>query len=177
MAKLFAKVNVGEAEKMGDFTPLPPGHYVAHITESEMKETRNKEGHYLQLTFEVLEGEHAKRKFWDRLNLDNKNEQTVAIANKQLATIGECCGIEMLEDSEQLHNIPLVVKLNVKEASAQFAESNEVKGYTKYEGEGSVPSGPAADGEAQPPKKASKPAAASPPTKKAGGKKPAWKKK
>ena len=37
-------------------------------------------GSYLNLTFEILDGNYKGRKVWSRLNLDNPNQQAVQIA-------------------------------------------------------------------------------------------------
>jgi len=47
------------------------------ITDSEMKPTRNGDGRYLQLTFQILEGPYKNRFVWARLNLHNANETAV----------------------------------------------------------------------------------------------------
>jgi hypothetical protein len=41
----------------------------AVITDTEKKPTKAMNGSYLQLTIEVIEGQHAGRKVFDRLNL------------------------------------------------------------------------------------------------------------
>ena len=49
----------------GDFGPLPPGEYVARITNGELKMSRSNATPGYCLTFEVIEPEQWKgRKFW-----------------------------------------------------------------------------------------------------------------
>lgn len=134
MARMLSQFNAKDNEKMGDFTPIAAGIYLAQIVKSEMKETKDSEGHYLELRFQILEGEHNNRIVFERLNLQNKNVQTVEIAAKTLATICEICGVDLLDDSEQLHNIPMNIKVVIKAAKAQYAEQNEIKGYEKCSG-------------------------------------------
>tara|TARA_R110000744_G_scaffold196160_1_gene315339 strand:- start:10103 stop:10588 length:486 start_codon:yes stop_codon:yes gene_type:complete len=140
MARLpLNNFRASEQEKMGSFNPVPAGVYNAQITKSEVKETRGGDGKYLNLTFTVLEGDYVNRNVWARLNIVNANAQTVEIANKALATICECCGIDALEDTEQLHNTPMEINVIVKEATAQYPAQNDVRGYTPIVGSGSVP--------------------------------------
>jgi Protein of unknown function (DUF669) len=134
MARLPNAFNVESAEKLGDFRAIPAGTYIAQIVKSEMKETTKKNGQYLQLQFVILDGEYAKRTVFSRLNLVNENQQTSEIAHKSLATIGECCGISNLEDSEQLHNVPMYIDVVVRPALGQYTEQNDIKGYKKYDG-------------------------------------------
>ena len=61
-----------DVDPQSNFDPIPAGWYKAMITESELKQTRNGQGNYLQLTLQVLDGQHAGRHLWDRLNLMNQ---------------------------------------------------------------------------------------------------------
>ena len=45
-----------------------------------MKPTKTGNGQYLQLAFEIIEGEYKNRKVWARLNLENANADAVRIA-------------------------------------------------------------------------------------------------
>lgn len=144
MARLPNSFNARESEKMGEFTPIPAGVYTAQIIKSEMKETKDKTGSYLQLTFQVLDGEFVNRQLWLRLNLQNRNSQTVEIAEKVLATICDVCNIDVLSDSEELHNIPMEINVIQKEASAQYPAQNDIRGFARIEGGGPVPQQPAA---------------------------------
>ena len=134
MARMLNSFNAAASDKLGDFTPVPAGVYIAQIEKSEMKETKNGEGHYLELMFKIIDGEHANRPVYERLNLHNANPQTVEIAQKTLATICEICAIDVLDDSEDLHNIPMSIKVVVIPAKAQYGESNGIKGYEAIEG-------------------------------------------
>jgi len=135
MARLPNAFNAGEAEKMGDFTPIPADTYVAQIVSSDMKDTKDGAGKYLQLQFKVLDGEYIGRVLFERLNIQNANTQTVEIAQKALATICELCGVGNLVDSEELHNHPMNIRVVIKPEKSQYAAQNEIKGYSAYEGE------------------------------------------
>ena len=74
--------NANEVEPADELEPIPTGKYVAVITDSEMKPTKSGSGNYLQLTFQVIEGEYANRLLWVRLNLENPNSTAVEIAMK-----------------------------------------------------------------------------------------------
>ena len=69
--------DANRVEPSTDFDPLPAGKYLAVITDSEMKPTKAGTGNYLELTFEIIEGQHKGRRAWARLNLINGNETTV----------------------------------------------------------------------------------------------------
>ena len=58
-------------EPIAEFEPIPAGKYLTAISTSEMKDTKNGNGSYLELEFAVLEGQYKGRKLWARLNLKN----------------------------------------------------------------------------------------------------------
>lgn len=118
-------------EKMNDFSVIPKGKYIAEITKSENKPTSAKDGSYLNLTLKIIEGEYSGRFLFARLNLDNKDPQTVEFAEKELNTIVIACGKEGedIEDSDELHGIPMEVTIKIKPANGNFDESNEIKMY------------------------------------------------
>ena len=116
------------------FDPIPAGWYKAMITESELKPTRNGQGQYLQLTLQVLEGEHAGRILWERLNRMNQSATAVEIAQKTLSAICHAVGVMVPKDSSQLHNKPLMAKVKVVPADGQYDAKNEITGYKAIDG-------------------------------------------
>lgn len=120
-------------EPIKDFEPLPAGRFPAAIIESEMKPTKAKNGSYLQLTFEILEGSHKGRLLWTRLNLDNPTKAAVEIAQAELAAICRAVGVMKPEDSTELHNLPLVIKVICTKRKDTEEIVNEIKGYSRKE--------------------------------------------
>ncbi|HEY1142281.1 MAG TPA: DUF669 domain-containing protein [Lysobacter sp.] len=127
------------AEAQQDFAPLPTGEYVARITESDMKPTSNNTGYYLELVYEVAEGDAKGRKLWVRLNLQNQNDKTVEIANRQFASIREAIGVANPRDSQELHNKPHIIRVEFIPAGAKRGnktydrDTNEVKAWKKLD--------------------------------------------
>lgn len=113
------------------FDPVPAGNYLAVITESEMKPTKSGGGRYLQLTFQVLDGEFKGRLLWARLNLENDNETTVKIARAELSAICRAVGVMAPKDSCELHNVPLTIKVGCKKRPDTGDIDNVIKGYEK----------------------------------------------
>lgn len=129
------------AEAQADFSPLPTGEYMAVIVESDMKPTKAPGGEYLELTYEVTEGQFKGRKVWARLNLKNTNVQTVEIANRQFASIREATGVTNPVDSQELHYKPHVIRVEfVKGGVAQKngyvpdRDSNDIKAWKSASG-------------------------------------------
>jgi len=122
--------NANAVEPTTDFEAIPAGKYIAAITASEIKPTKSGNGSYLELTFQVLEGEFKGRMLWARLNLDNPNPLAVKIARSELSSICRAVGVMEPKDSGELHNLPLVI--TVKQKAGEDGEvRNEIKGYAK----------------------------------------------
>lgn len=130
MAELPSVFNAANNEKMGSFEPIPAGWYSAEIIRSEMMDTKAKNGNkYLKLRFKILDGDYEGRYVFNNLNLINQNQQAVEIAKKELASICESCEVDEISDSEELHNVPIGIRLTIREANAQWPASNEIKEY------------------------------------------------
>ena len=81
---------------------LPPGKYLGQIVASEMRPTKDGTGQYLYMEVDILEGQYAGRKLFDRLNLVNANPDTVEIAKRTLSSICRAVGKMQVSNSEQL---------------------------------------------------------------------------
>lgn len=111
------------------FEAIPAGNYTAIITESAMKPTKRGDGEYLQLTLQIIDGEHSGRKLFDRLNLNNPNATVVDIAQRTLSAICHAVGVMQPQDSAELHDIPMQVKVGVEKNATDGTNSNVIKGY------------------------------------------------
>jgi hypothetical protein len=137
--------DANQVEPSTDFDPIPAGKYLAIITESEMKPNKAGTGHFLQLTFQIMEGPFKNRLLWARLNLDNPNATAVQIARAELSAICRAVGVLAPSDSVELHNLPLVVHVKCKKRDDTGEIANEIKGYAKKE----APAAPAASAQPQ----------------------------
>jgi len=122
--------NANNVDPLPDLEPLPAGQYVVVATESEMKPTKAGTGAYLEIKFQVIEGDHQGRPVWARFNLANPNETAVQIAKAELAALCRAVGVLQPRDSCELHNLPVVVKVRCKRRPDTDEITNEIKGYT-----------------------------------------------
>lgn len=130
MAQLPQAANTeGNDETAGSFEPIPAGQYTVAVVKSEMKETKAKTGHYLNLQFKVQEGDFAGRVLFDMLNLINPNPVAVEIANKKLNALCAACGLRDVEDSEEFHGVPFQATVGVEEATADWPAKNKMVAY------------------------------------------------
>lgn len=153
MAALPGVFDATQVEPQGEYTPIPAGEYKVQIITSEMVATKSGDGQMLKLELEIMEGEQAGRKIFDRLNLDNPNATAVEIAQRTLSAICHAVGVLSVQDSEELHFKPMIAVIVVTPPKGEYGAGNNIKTY-KQVGEASA--APAKSGFT-----ASKPAASS----------------
>lgn len=106
--------------------PLPPGQYEAIITRSDIKATKAGDGEYIELEMQITSGDHSGRRVWERLNVSNPNKQAEDIAKAALRQLCVACGIDDMTDTEQLHDTPFMVYLEI---DRKDPTRNRVMGY------------------------------------------------
>lgn len=116
---------------MRDFSPIPDGEYLARITKSEMKKTKNGSGEFLLLEFDIMSPPYTNRKVWVRLNIINNKADTVERAYEELKTISDAIGIGPFNDTNVLHGKPMIIQVEVEPAADGFKASNSVAMYKK----------------------------------------------
>ena len=93
---------------------IPSGTYEAVVTDSETRATKNGNGMGINLTFEILSDGPAKgRKVFAWINYENQNAKAQQIGREELASLCKAVGVTELEDTVQLHNLPLVITVGV----------------------------------------------------------------
>ena len=137
---LLPSVFVPEETEDMEFKPLKAGWYPAELVKSELKITKDKKGKYLSFQFKVTEDandESSEGRFvFTNLNIVNANKTAVKIAHSDLKAICEAVGHEgELEDTVDLHNIPLMIKVSYKPETPDWPAKNEIKGYKAYDAE------------------------------------------
>ena len=121
------------------FEPIPSDDYEACITKSEEKPTSAGTGHFISLQFEIVKGDFKGRKLFVNLNLDNPNAQAVAIARGDLSAICRAVKVPRPKDSEDLHNIPLMIKVGQRKRKDNGEMENYIKGYSPAGGSTPAP--------------------------------------
>lgn len=127
MARFDTAFDATGIEPATAYEILPAGRYRAQIVESEMRVTRNGMGQYLWLMLDILEGPHKGRKIFDQLNLVNANPTTVEIAQRTLSAICHATGKLQVNDSEELHLIPMTIQVGVKPPKNGYGERNTIR--------------------------------------------------
>tara|TARA_R110000803_G_scaffold210592_1_gene282849 strand:- start:459 stop:908 length:450 start_codon:yes stop_codon:yes gene_type:complete len=128
---ILPSVFIPEETDENPFAPIDAGWVLAEISKSEIKVTKDKKGKYIALSFKLDEDEeNAGRMVYTNLNIVNSNETAVKIARADLKAICTAVGHEgELEDTEDLHGIPMAIKLSVKAETSQWPAKNEIKAF------------------------------------------------
>lgn len=141
-----------QVDPQQSFEPIPAGWYNMMIVESEMRPTKDGNGAYLQLTLKVMDGQYAGRQVFDRLNLQHQNPVAAEIAYRRLSAYCHATGVLQIQDSQQLHGIPLKARVAVRtDSTGQYDPSNEIKAVKPINEETGTTAAPAQQGfQAQP---------------------------
>lgn len=131
MPNLNFDTNSIEIKEDIDYSPMPVGDYTVTIIDSEIKQTRKGDGDYINFTFQVAQGEKANRLLWTIANINNPSSEATRIGRETVAKIAKAVGVASPQDTAQLHNIPLVVSVGIKENTynGETKNVNYIKGY------------------------------------------------
>jgi hypothetical protein len=127
MASFGHTFDATSVEPSTGYDVLPPGKYLAQVVASEMRATKDGHGQYLYMEVDILEGQYAGRKLFDRLNLVNANPDAVQIAQRTLSSICRAVGKLQVSNSEQFHLIPLIADVRVRPPKGMYGESNSIR--------------------------------------------------
>lgn len=130
----FDQTEIQDAHK-NDFDPIPAGTYTAEITRSEIKDNASGSGNRLSLGLKIIDGTHAGRLIFQDITLRNNNQIAQQIGRKQMAQLVSACGKSSVQDSSDLHGIPMEIKVAIKiDKTGQYDPSNEVKKFAAIAG-------------------------------------------
>ena len=122
----------------GNFDPLPAGWYDVAITGAELKSTKDGNGSYIKVRYDVTGPSHQGRVVFGNLNIQNASAKAEEIGRQQLGEIMRAIGLSRVQDTDQLIGGNLSIKLEVKPADGQYSAGNEVRGFRALAG-GSAP--------------------------------------
>lgn len=127
---------------VGQGDPVPEGWYSLMVTGSELVPTKDSAttgNAYLKVEFSIQEGAHKGRKIWANFNIRNSNPVAQEIAFKQLSAVAHAVKVLMIQDSQQLHGIPLKGRVKIKKGSVKdaatgerYSDSNDIVMYREY---------------------------------------------
>lgn len=115
-----------ELAPRGDFSALPPGVYTVMVVSTERKKSSSSNNSYLNVRFDVVDGQFKKRVLWHMFFLWYDKPGVVAQARSELGFLGRACGKSVIAQSEELHNkiCKVLVKVKMKDGKEENAIEN-----------------------------------------------------
>ncbi len=115
------------------YEAIPAGNYEAVLCESENKTSESTGCEYIQLVWEVIEGEYRGRKIYDISVRRHSNETAVAFGNRKLKAIMGVLG--KVNDTSEWHNRPIGIKVKVKFNKERGGNQNQIGDYFNIDAE------------------------------------------
>lgn len=135
MASLGFTFDHTQVDTNDTFEPIPAGEYVVEVIDSDVRQTKSGSGEYISLTLRVIDGEYENRRIFTNINHRNANEKAQMMGEKQVTQICRAVGLRHgLEDTVELHNIPIKAVVVVEEGSNGYGPRNSVRAYKPVEG-------------------------------------------
>jgi hypothetical protein len=124
------------------FEAIPTGTYEAVISNSESRPMKSGNGMGFNLEFEIISGECKGRKVFAWITFEHRTSPDAQrIGREQLSAICRAVGVTQLNDTAQLHNLPLhiVVALDKNDPTR-----NIIKGFKAVKSVGAGAAAPQA---------------------------------
>lgn len=136
----------------GDFEPIPDCDVLAHIIETVVTEKDGGAKKRCVFTWEILDGQYAKRRIWDGQNIVHPNPQTQEIAARAVKDIATAVGHKgAVTNSDQIEFKPVMIRVRTEPAQNGFGPKNKVSRYMPADGASSAPSAAASGAAASTP--------------------------
>jgi len=112
----------------GNYDPVPPGSYAAHITSAEARPTKDGSGQYIKVRYDLTGPSHVGRVIFSNINIRNNSAEAERIGRAQLGDLMRACGLRQLTSPEQLIGAQVEIQVTIRPARGEYPASNEVRG-------------------------------------------------
>ena len=111
----MATISFNAAEvQPSSFDALPAGTYEAVIANSEAKPMKSGNGMGFNFEFEIVSGEYKGRKVFAWITFEHRTSPDAQrIGREQLSAICRAVGVQQLNDTAQLHNLPMTITVAI----------------------------------------------------------------
>ena len=124
--------------------PVAPGTYEAVIVNSESQAMKSGNGMGFNFEFEIISGDHKGRKVFSWITFEHRTSPDAQrIGREQLSAICRAVGVTQLNDTTQLHNLPMMITVAIDKNDPS---RNVIKAYKPKGGTGAATPAPAAGG-------------------------------
>lgn len=112
-----------------NFEVVPEGWYTALIHSAEIRATKDGNGKYIKMRYDITGPTHSGHVVFGNLNIRNPSAEAERIGRQQLGDIMRAAGLATLEDTDQLASVSLQIKVGIRQASGGYDAQNIVKGW------------------------------------------------
>lgn len=109
--------------------PVPAAWYNFAATELKLEPTSAGTGMKLTGVFQILDGAHKGRKVYHNFNMQNPSEKAQEIGHKQFSALCHACRTLVVQDTNQLLNIPFKARVKVTPGDGQYEAKNEITAF------------------------------------------------
>ena len=108
---------------------MPAGAYLVKTLDASFSPLKSGNGHGVNITYEIIEGQHSKRRIWSSLNVIHSNPEAQRIAQSELKKLCDACGVTVTDTTTHvLIGKVLRIKLKIR-TDEKYGEKNAVIGY------------------------------------------------
>ena len=119
------------------FEAIPTGTYEAVIANSESRPMKSGNGMGFNLEFEIVSGAYQGRKVFSWITFEHRTSPDAQRSGReQLSAICRAVGVTQLNDTVQLHNLPLLISVGIDKADPT---RNVIKAYKAKVGSVATP--------------------------------------
>ena len=120
-------------EGSGNFDPIPAGWYTAQIAKTELKDTKDSTGQYINMQMTITGPSYQGRVVFAMINIRNKSQKAEEIGRQQLGDLMRALGLARVQDTDELIGGNLSVKVDIQQ-SPGYDPKTVVKSYKAIEG-------------------------------------------
>lgn len=139
MADLGFSFSYTEDDLKDDFAPIPEGTYDVEVVDTEVRRTKDGTGLFISTTLRVIDGEYENRRIFTNITVKSDNPKALGMGKKILGQLCNAIGMPVgfeLENTNDLHNVPVKVVLYIQEAKNGYPERNAVRAFKKIDDAG-----------------------------------------
>lgn len=127
------------AVEPSSFEAIPAGTYEAVIPNSEARPMKSGNGMGFNFEFEIVAGDYKGRKVFEWITFEHRTcPDAQRIGREQLSAMCRAVGVTQLNDTAQLHNLPILITLGI---DRKDPTKNVIRGYKAKNAGGATSAG------------------------------------
>lgn len=104
-----------------------PGSYDLIVIDTKLKENSKGTGNFIAATLEIVtEGPAKGTRFFENYNWENPSDTAKNIGRAQWALICRAVNRPVINDSDEVKNIPFVAPVIIQEGTGGYSDSNTI---------------------------------------------------